>query len=65
MKYIKNALIITETNVAINKESKINFIIKTNKLKFEISANNAEGFGLDSSNLQWTMQFRCKQKRGF
>jgi len=52
MKYIKNALIITETNVAINKESKINFIIKTNKLKFEISANNAKGFGLDSSNLQ-------------
>lgn len=56
----KNSLIITESNGAINKGSMINFVIKENKLKFEISASNAKRFGLDFSNSLMTMNNAIK-----
>jgi len=46
----KNSLIITESNGAIEKGSMINFVIVDNKLKFELSEQNAKKFGLGFSN---------------
>jgi len=49
----KNSLIITEKNGAVKYGSMINFVIRDDKLKFEISKKNAAGFGLQvSSKLQ-------------
>jgi len=49
----KNSLIITEKNGAVKYGSMINFVIRDDKLKFEISKKNASGFGLQvSSKLQ-------------
>ena len=45
----KNSLLITETEGAIKNGSMINFVIRDNKLKFEISNENAEAFGLKFS----------------
>ncbi|HAM97856.1 MAG TPA: DUF4154 domain-containing protein [Marinilabiliales bacterium] len=44
-----NSLIITESEGAINSGSMINFVVRDDKLKFEISASNAEKFGLKFS----------------
>ncbi len=46
----KNSLIITESKGAISNGSMINFVIAEDKLKFEISASNAQGYGLAFSN---------------
>ncbi|MCK9205608.1 MAG: YfiR family protein [Salinivirgaceae bacterium] len=46
----KNALIITETEGATEKGSMINFVVRDDKLKFEISASNADKFGLKFSS---------------
>jgi hypothetical protein len=46
----KNALIITEAENAIENGSMINFVVRDSKLKFEISAANADKFGLKFSN---------------
>jgi len=45
-----NSLIITEDKGAISNGSMINFVIIDNKLKFEVSAENAEKYGLKFSN---------------
>lgn len=46
----KNSLIITEDNNAISNGSIINFVIVDNKLKFEVSAENAQKNGLKLSS---------------
>lgn len=46
----KNSLIITETEGATKNGSMINFVIRSDQLKFELSAANAEAFGLKFSN---------------
>lgn len=46
----KNSLIITESEGAIDKGAMINFVIVDNKLKFELSEQNAKSFGLGFSN---------------
>lgn len=46
----KNSLIVTETEGAIDDGSMINFVIRDDKLKFEISSANAEVFGLKFSS---------------
>jgi len=46
----KNSLIITEKNGATKYGSMINFVIKDDKLKFEISKSNAAKFGLQISS---------------
>lgn len=43
-------MIITETNGAIQKGSDINFILKNDKINFEIGVNNNEQHGLKISN---------------
>jgi len=45
-----NSLVITETEGAINEGSMINFVVRDEKLKFELSAANAEKFGLKFSS---------------
>jgi len=45
-----NSLIITEVDGAINDGSMINFVIRDEKLKFELSAANAEKVGLKFSS---------------
>lgn len=57
----KNSLIITESNGAINSGSMINFVIVDNKLKFEISADNAHVFGLELSNSLTSMTQAIKK----
>ncbi|NPA36464.1 MAG: YfiR family protein [Chlorobi bacterium] len=46
----KNTLIISERNGATKYGSMINFVIKDNKLKFEIQKRNAAQFGLQISS---------------
>jgi hypothetical protein len=46
----RNTLIISEKNGATKYGSMINFIIKEDKLKFEIQKNNASKFGLQISS---------------
>jgi len=46
----KNSLIITEKNGATKFGSMINFVIREDKLKFEISKSNAAKFGLQISS---------------
>ena len=46
----KNSLIITESEGAIKDGSMINFVVRDEKLKFELSAANAEKFGLKFSS---------------
>ncbi len=46
----KNSLIVTETESATKHGSMINFVIRDNKLKFELSAANAQKFGLKFSS---------------
>lgn len=46
----KNSLIITESKGAIDNGAMINFVIVDNKLKFELSEQNAKNFGLGFSN---------------
>lgn len=57
----KNSLIITESEGAINNGSMINFVIVDNKLKFEISSNNASSFGLELSNSLTSMTQAIKR----
>lgn len=45
-----NSLIVTESEGATNHGSMINFVIRDEKLKFEISSANAEKFGLKFSS---------------
>jgi hypothetical protein len=46
----KNSLVITETEGAIKNGSMINFVVRDDKLKFEISNENAEAFGIKFSS---------------
>ncbi len=46
----KNSLIITETEGATKNGSMINFVVRDDKLKFELSETNAEAFGLKFSS---------------
>lgn len=46
----KNSLVITETEGAIKNGSMINFVVRDDKLKFEISNTNAEAFGIKFSS---------------
>ncbi len=46
----KNSLIITETEGATKRGSMINFVIRDNKLKFELSVANAQKYGLKFSS---------------
>ncbi len=45
-----NSLIVTESEGAVKDGSMINFVVRDEKLKFEISATNAEKFGLKFSS---------------
>ncbi|MFA6402807.1 MAG: YfiR family protein [Salinivirgaceae bacterium] len=45
-----NSLIVTEVEGAVKDGSMINFVVRDEKLKFEISAANAEKFGLKFSS---------------
>ncbi len=56
----KNSLIITESKGAITNGSMINFVIVEDKLKFEISAANAKGYGLAFSNSLTSMNNAIK-----
>lgn len=51
----KNSLIVTETEGAIDKGSMINFVVRDQRLKFEVSAQNASKFGLIFSNSLTTL----------
>lgn len=51
----KNSLIITETEGAINDGSVINFVIRDDKLKFELSQKNANAYGIKLSNSLTTL----------
>jgi hypothetical protein len=55
-----HSLIITEDADAINKGSMINFVIVEDKLKFEVSAANAEKSGLKFSNTLLSMNNAIK-----
>lgn len=46
----KNSLIITEAEGATKHGSVINFVVRDNNLKFEISGNNAQALGLSISS---------------
>lgn len=46
----KNSLIVTEHEGAINSGSMINFVVRDDKLKFEVSNLNAQQFGIKLSN---------------
>jgi hypothetical protein len=46
----RNSLIITETEGATKNGSMINFVLRDDKLKFEISSENADAFGLKFSS---------------
>ncbi|MBI9066375.1 MAG: YfiR family protein [Salinivirgaceae bacterium] len=46
----KNSLIISETEGAISDGSIINFVVRDGKLKFELSQQNANAFGIKLSN---------------
>lgn len=50
-----HSLIITEDNGAISNGSMINFVIVDDKLKFEVSAGNAEKYGLKFSSALMAM----------
>jgi len=45
-----NSLIITESNGAVNNGSMINFVVRDEVLKFEISETNAQQYGLAFSS---------------
>jgi len=46
----KNSLIVTNSEGSTKKGAMINFVIRDNKLKFEISSTNASKFGLKFSS---------------
>jgi len=56
----KNSLIITEDKGAIVQGSMINFVVVDDKLKFEVSAANAEKSGLKFSNTLLSMNNAVK-----
>ncbi len=45
----KSTLIISEKSGALNEGSAINFVVATDKLKYEINANNASKYGIKFS----------------
>ena len=55
-----NSLIVTEDAGAISDGSMINFVIVDEKLKFEVSANNANKYGLKFSNSLMAMKNAIK-----
>lgn len=56
----KSSLVITEDNGAIAEGSMINFVVRENKLKFEVSADNANNYGLGFSNTLVSMSNAIK-----
>jgi hypothetical protein len=56
----KSSLVITEDKGAIQEGSMINFVVRDNKLKFEISSDNASNYGLGFSNTLISMSNAIK-----
>ena len=54
----KSTLIITEKNEAISEGSAINFVVVGDKLKFELSPNNAEKYNIKLSSKLNEMAFK-------
>ncbi len=57
----KHTLIITESEGAVKSGSMINFVIRDDKMKFEVSESNAAAFGLKFSSSLLSMSSAIKK----